>query len=225
MNLKKIVSVFAFLLILDLTFMGYLANRTGLSAAAAPTALDVQIARQGQISPYDPIMRQVAKEEGMDWRLIAAIAYQESRFDPNARSHRGAQGLMQVMSSVAKDFGVSEHQLTDPKTNIQTAVKLFKHIESSLRFGKNTSNEDRIRIVLACYNAGMGHIYDARRLAVKHGANHNSWEQLSHYVALKGTDQWVNDEAVRHGTFNSAETLQFVDKVMNQYAKYCKNYS
>lgn len=205
--------------------MGCMPSRAGWTPAAAPTPLDIQRASQEQISPYDPIMQQVAQEEGVDWRLIAAIAYQESRFDPNARSHRGAQGLMQVMSSVAKDFGVPEHQLTDPKTNIRTAVKLFKHIERSLRFGKNTSDEDRIRIVLACYNAGMGHIYDARRLAVKHGANHNSWNQLSHYVALKGTPQWVRDEAVKHGAFNSTETLQFVDKVMNQYAKYCKKYS
>lgn len=224
MNLKKIVAAFAFLLIFELTFMECLTSRSGLTAAAAPTALEIQIASQGQISPYDPIMRQIAQEEGMDWRLIAAIAYQESRFDPNARSHRGAQGLMQVMKSVARDFGVPENQLTDPKTNIQTAVKLFKHIENSLRFGQNTSDEDRIRIILACYNAGIGHIYDARRLAVKHGANHNSWKQLSPYVALKGTDRWVNDEMVRHGTFNSSETICFVDKVMAQYEKYCKNY-
>ena len=70
----------------------------------------------------------------------------------------------------------------------------------------------------------MGHIIDARRLAVKHGATHNSWEQLSRFVALKGTPEWVDDEAVRHGAFNSGETIGFVDKVMARYSEYCENY-
>ena len=104
------------------------------------------------------------------------------------------------------------------------AVKLIKKIESTLRFGNSTSDEDRIQIVLACYNAGTGHILDARRLAVKQGVNHNSWAQLREYVVLKGTPEWVDDEAVRNGAFNGTETVQFVDKVMVQYSKYCKNY-
>lgn len=223
MNLKKVVFVFALLLISDFTFIG--CSRTAdVFASVAPTAEELEIAGRGQISPYDPIMRQVAREEGMDWRLLAAIAYQESRFDPGARSHRGAQGLMQVMNCVAREFGVPQERISDPKTNIATAVKLIKKIESTLRFGKATSDEDRIRIVLACYNAGMGHILDARRLAVKHGANHNSWTQLSEFVSLKGTAEWVDDEAVRSGAFDGTETLRFVDKVMAQYARYCKNY-
>lgn len=223
MNLKKIVSVFAFLLITDITFTG--CSRTGSTfASVGPTARELEIASRGQISPYDPIMRQVADAEGMDWRFLAAIAHQESRFDPNARSHRGAQGLMQVMNSVARDFGVPAEKINDPKTNIATAVKLLKKIEGTLRFGTRTSEEDRLRIVLACYNAGMGHILDARRLAVKHGVNHNSWAQLSEFVALKGTPEWRDDEAVRSGAFDGTETIRYVDKVMAQYSRYCKNY-
>lgn len=223
MNFKKVVSVFALLLISDFTFTGC-TNTTSVFASVAPTAEELEIASRGQISPYDPIMRQVANEEGMDWRLLAAIAHQESRFNPDARSHRGAQGLMQVMNSVAREFGVPAEKIGDPKTNIATAVKLIKKIEGTLRFGKTTSDEDRIRIVLACYNAGMGHILDARRLAVKHGVNHNSWSQLSQFVSLKGTPEWKDDAAVRSGAFDGTETLQFVDKVMAQYSRYCKNY-
>lgn len=223
MNLKKVVFVFALLLISDFTFTGC-SNTSGVFASVAPTAEELEIASRGQISPYDPIMRQVAREEGIDWRLLAAIAHQESRFDPAARSHKGAQGLMQVMNCVAREFGVPAEKISDPKTNIATAVKLIKKIEGTLRFGKATSEEDRIRIVLACYNAGMGHIIDARRLAVKHGVNHNSWNQLREFVSLKGTAQWVDDEAVRSGAFDGTETLRFVDKVMAQYSRYCKNY-
>lgn len=224
MNLKKVVFVFALLLISDFTFTGCTHNGRRAVVSVAPTARELEIASRGQISPFDPIMRQVAHEEGMDWRLLAAIAYQESRFDPDARSRRGAQGLMQVMNSVAREFGVPIDRISDPRTNIATAVKLIKKIEGTLRFGDATSEEDRIRIVLACYNAGMGHIIDARRLAVKHGANHNSWEQLSRFVALKGTPEWADDEAVRHGAFNSGETIGFVDKVMARYSEYCENY-
>lgn len=224
MNLKKFVFVFALLLISDFTFMGCTATRKSSAASIAPTEQQLTIASQGQISPFDPVMRQVAEEQNMDWRLLAAIAYQESRFNPEARSRRGAQGLMQVMGSVARDFGVPADQISDPKTNIETAVKLIKKIESTLRFGTTTSEEDRIKIVLACYNAGTGHILDARRLAVKQGVNHNSWAQLRQYVVLKGTPEWVDDDAVRNGAFNGTETVQFVDKVMAQYSRYCKNY-
>lgn len=223
MNVKKVVLVFALLLISDFTFIG--CSRTAdVFSSVGPTAEELEIASRGQISPYDPIMRQIAEQAGLDWRLLAAIAHQESRFDPDARSHRGAQGLMQVMGSVAKEFGVPEEKISDPKTNIATAVKLIKKIENTLRFGQATSEEDRIRIVLACYNAGMGHILDARRLAVKQGANHNSWVQLSEFVVLKGTPEWVDDEAVRSGAFDGSETIRYVDKVMAQYSRYCKNY-
>lgn len=223
MNFKKVFIVLALLLISDFAFVG--CSRTSDAfAALGPTAEELAIASQGQISPFDPIMRQVADEEGMDWRWIAAIAHQESRFNPDARSRRGAQGLMQVMGSVAREFGVPAEKIRDPKTNITTAVRLIKKIEGTLRFGQATSPEDRMRIVLACYNAGMGHILDARRLAVKHGVNHNSWTQLSEFVSLKGTPEWVEDEAVRNGAFNGSETVDFVAKVMSKYSQYCRNY-
>lgn len=126
MNLKKVVFVFALLLISDFTFTGCTHNGKRAVVSVAPTARELEIASRGQISPFDPIMRQVAHEEGMDWRLLAAIAYQESRFDPDARSRRGAQGLMQVMNSVAREFGVPIDRISDPRTNIATAVKLIK---------------------------------------------------------------------------------------------------
>lgn len=224
MNLKKVVFAFALLLLSDFIFTGCSSMRTAESLSTRPTDLQLEIASRGQISPFDPLMRQIAEPAGIDWRLLAAIAYQESHFDPNARSHRGARGLMQVMRSVARDFGVPDDRINDPETNITLAVKLLQRIENTLRFSPKTSDDDRTRIILACYNAGMGHIIDARRLAVKHGVNHNSWAQLRPFIAMKGRPEWVDDEAVQNGRFDSAETLQYVDKVMTQYAAYCKNY-
>lgn len=196
---------------------------TGISDPQ-PLVIEAPIAQVEQISPFDQIMRSVAEQEDIDWRWLAAIAYQESRFNPEARSPRGAAGLMQIMGSVAKNFDVTPDQITDPRTNIEVAVKLIKRIESSLRFSSGTSEEDRMKIILACYNGGIGHILDARRLAAKHGANYNHWGSLREYVLIKGTPEFVEDETVRNGAFHGRETVSFVDKVMNKYSQYCKIY-
>lgn len=231
MTFKKVLVVLFVMLTMDLALVGCYNRAYGtrtlsseLELNTTPTAEQIRLASQGTISPYDQLMRQVALEHDMDWRLLAAIAYQESRFNPTVRSSRGAQGLMQVTGSVALQFAVPVEQLADPETNIETAVKLIKRIESSLRFTANTTPEDRTSIMLACYNGGIGHIVDARRLAAKHGVNYNNWNQLRGYVTLKGTPEWVNDEAVRNGAFKGTETVMFVDQVMRKYDHYCENY-
>lgn len=229
MTFKKVLVVLLVILTMDLVLVGcsnQVHGRISINQREVlmPSQERITIASQGTISPYDRLMRQIAIDEQIDWRLLAAIAYQESRFNPSARSTRGAQGLMQVMNSVARQFDVPAEHLSDPQTNIRTAVKLIKRIESMLRFGANTSPADRTSIMLACYNGGIGHIIDARRLAAKQGVNYNSWSQLQKYVTLKGTPEWVNDEAVRNGAFNGSETVQFVDKVMKKYNHYCENY-
>lgn len=231
MTFKKVLVVLFVMLTMDLALVGCYNRAYGtrtlsseLELNTTPTAEQIRLASQGTISPYDQLMRQVALQHDMDWRLLAAIAYQESRFNPTVRSSRGAQGLMQVTSGVARQFAVPVEQLADPETNIETAVKLIKRIESSLRFTSNTTPEDRTSIMLACYNGGIGHIVDARRLAAKHGANYNNWKQLRGYVTLKGTPEWVNDEAVRNGAFKGTETVMFVDQVMRKYDHYCENY-
>ncbi len=190
----------------------------------SPSVADIDAASCGPISPYDQLMRAIGAKENIDWRLLAAIAYQESRFTPEIRSHRGAKGLMQITSKTARAFDTDPDLLNDPAVNITVAVKLLKHIDSSLRFSSSTSPDDRLKITLACYNGGIGHIYDARRLAAKQGANYNSWASLRDYVTMKGTDEWVGDESIRNGSFLGHETVAFVDKVMNTYRKYCENY-
>ena len=176
------------------------------------------------ISEYDPIMQSAADSVGYDWRWLTAIAYQESRFCNEARSVSGAIGLMQVMPRVARSYGVGADEIVDPATNIRTAVQILRTIETTLRFNEATPHTERLKIILACYNGGIGHIIDARRLAAKHGANYNSWEELSKYVRLKGSPEYVNDEAVRNGSFNGRETVDFVSKVMDKYYQYCKEY-
>lgn len=182
----------------------------------------LRAATVGGISPYDEIFREVCGREGYDWRLVSAIAYNESRFNPYVISRKGARGLMQIMPRVARQFGM-EGNIMEPSNNILLAVKVLGKIERSLDFAPETPAEDRIRIVLACYNAGIGHVKDARSLARKFGANPDSWRDVSTYLSMKADPEIAEDEAVRCGRFNGRETLAFVDGVLDRYKTYCNN--
>ena len=196
---------------------------TGFSEWLAQSDIDnAPISSGGIISDYDDILRDAAAKQGLDWRLLSAIAYQESRFRPQSVSNKGALGLMQIMPAVARQFGVSCDEITDPRTNVMIAARLLKKIENSLKLPASTPRNDRMSIVLACYNAGVGHIADARRLAKKYGANPNRWADVSTYLDLKSQPEYYNDEVVRNGIFcGSWQTEGFVDGVMRKYNSYC----
>jgi membrane-bound lytic murein transglycosylase F len=174
------------------------------------------------ISQYDPIIRRVAADKGYDWRLISAIAYTESRFDHRVVSGAGAVGLMQVMPSVATDFKVPHSEMIDPLVNVTMGVGLLDRISKTLRFPSRISERDRLSIILAAYNCGLGRVLDARRLAVKYGENHNSWSVVSKYLVLLDDSEFYNDEVVRCGPFyDDRQTLGFVRKVLRHYDSYC----
>ncbi len=175
------------------------------------------------ISQYDPLIRKVAADKGFDWRLISAIAMQESRFDHDVVSHAGAVGLMQVMPAVARGFKVAPEQMTDPLTNVRMGVGLLEQISKTIRFPHSISQRDRLSITLAAYNCGLGRVLDARRLAVKYGENHNSWNVVSKYLVLLSEPAYYEDQVVRTGIFrDNAQTLGFVRKVLRYYDSYCE---
>ena len=176
----------------------------------------------GATSHYDGLFQKLAREEELDWRLVSAIAYSESKYNAYMVSPRGARGLMQVMPATAEAFQVPLDELMEPETNIRVAVRLIRRIEESLNFAAGTSQNDRTRIILACYNGGIGHVTDARRLAAKHGGDPDSWSDVSRYLELKALPEYANDEVVKCGTFRGAsETLNFVNHVMGSYYAYC----
>jgi membrane-bound lytic murein transglycosylase F len=178
---------------------------------------------QSVISQYDPIMREVATDKGYDWRLIAAIANAESRFDHDVVSGAGAVGLMQIMPVVARQFKVDPQHVADPHTNVTLGVELLDYIEGTFRFPARISEHDRLSIILASYNCGMGHVLDARRLARKYGENPNSWRVVAKYLELKSDPTYYEDEVVRCGAFyDNRQTLGFVRKVMRYYDSYCR---
>ncbi len=155
------------------------------------------------ISQYDPIIREIAQREGMDWRLISAIAYAESRFQSEVRSHAGAIGLMQVMPRIARSQGYTVEQALNPQINVEIAVNVIRKIESSLRL-KGVNEKERVKIILAGYNSGIGNLLNSRKAAYAAGVNYNSWEELKEF-----------------GRVNNPETRGFVDKVMQRWDYYC----
>ncbi len=177
-----------------------------------------------RISSYDDLFRDLCKDTDYDWRLISAIAYSESHFNPHIVSYRGAEGLMQVMPYVARRLGV-QGDMTDPEHNILAALKLLDKIEETLDFAPDTPFVDRMKIMLACYNAGISHLLDARRLARKYGLDPDSWDDVSACLGMKSDPELVKDDGVKFGRFNSSQTIAFVNEVFSKYTSYCANIS
>lgn len=178
--------------------------------------------KSGGISMFDELFKKVCEKEGYDWRLVSAIAYSESRFNPFLVSQRGAKGLMQIMPGVARQFDV-EGDVMDPENNVLLALKILGKIENSLEFSPDATEMDRLKIVLACYNGGIGHVVDARNLARKYGADPDSWKDVANYLTKKSDPEYAHDEVVKNGRFIGRQTLAFVNNVVERYSLYCRN--
>ena len=222
--LKKTFLTFVFLTLLT-TFYGLNANfgpygnRTAGSFIGSAERTEIA----HTISVYDELIRSVSEEEGYDWRLMSAIAYHESRFSPDIVSKRGAAGLMQIMPAVARQFNVTGDRLLDPETNVRLAAQVLSKIDAGLRFAPGTPDDDRMSIILAAYNGGIGHVNDARRLARSHGENPDSWETVARYLALKALPEYYEQQEVRCGRFTGgSQTRAYVRDVLKRYDRYCR---
>ena len=176
-------------------------------------------ASKGQISHYDAIFKQYAIQCGWDWRLLAAQAYQESSFDPNAVSFMGAMGLMQLMPSTARNLGVSDSEVFIPQSNVRGAVKLISQLNT--HYSSIANPDERINFILAAYNAGPGHIDDARALARKYGKDANVWHGNVDAIVLRMSDsQYYNQPEVSHGYFRGSETYNYVLNIRSLWDEY-----
>ncbi|MDE6653395.1 MAG: transglycosylase SLT domain-containing protein, partial [Muribaculaceae bacterium] len=166
--------------------------------------------RNGYASPFDSLFRVHADESAWDWRMLAAQAYQESRFDPTARSWAGAKGLMQIMPGTATGFGLRHTELTDPSRSIQTAVKILDAYDSMLST-KVTNPIERKKFTLAAYNAGPGHVLDAIRLAEKYGLDPQVWDDnVEKAMLMKMNRRYYRDPVVKYGYSRGRETVDYV---------------
>jgi len=171
-----------------------------------------QYQTMGIISPYDDMIKSVADSMGVDWLMITAMMAQESEFNPNSKSWAGAVGLMQV---IPRFVDVEYADLYDPHTNIKEGVRIFKEHMNHYAYLDSTN---QVAFSLAAYNAGMGHVADARRLAIDQNRNPNEWENVAD--ALLKLMQRRYYQHARHGFARGIETVQYVDEIMNRYRTY-----
>jgi|GEM_PF-29683 len=176
------------------------------------------IGRDGRVSPFDALFKTYARAYGLDWRLLASVAYQESKFDASAVSWAGAVGLMQLMPKTASDYEVNPDSLFDPEKNILAAVRLIRNLERQLRSVE--SREHRLKLVLAGFNSGLGHVLDARALARKYGRNPDNWDDVCNYILLKRHQAYYDDPVCKQGYLRGSETANFVTEVWARYEYY-----
>lgn len=184
-----------------------------------PLSADLPEVKNGHISPYDPLFKKHAGQIGWDWQLLASISYQESHFNPTVVSWAGAEGLMGIMPNTAKALGVTPHELKDPDTGIRTGVDCLRRFRQG--FSRITDPVEKMKFTLASYNAGIGHVYDAQRLAEKYGKNPLIWDNnVAEYIRLKSDPEYYNDPVCKHGYLRGSETYNYVEEVMQRYKYY-----
>lgn len=175
--------------------------------------------RSKTISPYDKLIRKYAAELGWDWRMLASVLYQESRFSIGSTSHRGAQGLMQVMPATAKHYEVEN--LLDPEENIIAGTRHLKRLQNMFKKA-GLEGEELIKFTLAAYNAGEGRIIDCRNLAASMELDNNNWDEIVKVIPMMREDSILENEAVKLGKFQGHETIAYVDQVFSHYAAFCQ---
>lgn len=174
--------------------------------------------RSGRISKWDEILKQKSSELGWDWRLVASLVYQESRFQSDATSWMGARGLMQLMPGTAQLYGVDS--LSSPAENVVAGIKYLKMLDDRFKDIVHDPDE-RTKFVLAAYNAGIAHVFDARRLAEKYGRDPNVWDDnVDFFLLNKSNPKYYNDEVVFYGYCRGEESYNYVNDILQRFEHY-----
>ena len=179
---------------------------------------DFFTAKCGCISPYDDLIKDFAEDIDWDWRLLTSLIYQESGFDPNSASWAGAQGLMQLMPETAAEYGLDS--TANPQDNIEAGVEYLKWLE--VQFEEKVADSlERRKFVLAAYNVGLGHIFDAMRLAEKYELNPQMWkDNVAEMILKKSNPTYYRDEVVHYGYCRGTETYKYVNEIYSRFEHY-----
>jgi membrane-bound lytic murein transglycosylase F len=195
-----------------------------------PTSLDEKSDKF--IQNYGDFVKKYSEKYGIDWRLTLAVVKVESRFHANAESHMGAAGLMQIMpvtqAQLATELGYDEAAFDRPHVNIHGGIyyinKLYKI------FGEqNLTEENRIRFTLAAYNAGLGRILDAQKIAFYMKDDPKEWSSVKNSLSLLSKQYssihrriW-EERKPSNGYFRQwKQTTRYVEEVIGEYNSYCR---
>ncbi len=169
------------------------------------------------ISPYDDLIQASADSLGWDWRLMAAMVFQESKFNPDLESWAGARGLMQLMPRTAESFGVTDR--TDPKESIRAGTEILELLWN--RFEDIPDSVQRIKFTMAAYNCGYGHVDDARNLAYEEGLDMYRWDNHVEETILKlSYPEYYNKPIIKYGYVRGIEPYTYVRQVFDRFANY-----
>ncbi len=167
---------------------------------------------QTRLPLYREQFEEVSKQYGLPWTLLAAQAYQESRWDRHAKSPTGVRGLMMLTRDTASSLGI-ENRL-DPHKSIEGGARYFAYLKNQVH--ENIVHRDRTWMALAAYNVGMGHIKDAQRLAERMDKNPYSWKDLRTVLPLLAKKQYY--KSLRYGYARGWEPVQYVKRIRAYHA-------
>lgn len=180
----------------------------------------IELMSRNGISQYDHLFKIYGQQIGWDWKLLAAMAYKESKFDPMTVSWAGACGLMQLMPKTAISLGAdSVQQMFDPEVSVSLCAKYLKKLEKL--FPSVTDPDEKVKFTLAAYNSGPAHIFDARALARKYGKDPDVWfGNVEHYILLKSEPEFYTDSVCKYGYCRGIEVVTYVKQVINKWEQY-----
>jgi membrane-bound lytic murein transglycosylase F len=166
------------------------------------------------ISPFDTIFETVAGHNGVDWRLLAAIAFEESGFDAKNEAWNGGEGLFGMLPATGRELGASD--LKDPKAATTAAAVYLNRLGA--QFASVTNDGDRQRLALAAFACGAGHVSDARLVATRHKLDPDQWVNVAASLRLLSRAEYAGK--AEYGYVRGSEVAGYVDRVWGLYRAY-----
>ncbi|MEZ9231795.1 membrane-bound lytic murein transglycosylase MltF [Vibrio amylolyticus] len=188
---------------LEEKYIGHIGSFDYVDTRAFIRALD------SKLPEWSPLFKQYSEE--FDWRLIAALAYQESHWNPVARSPTGVRGMMMLTLPTAKSVGVTNR--LDPEQSVRGGVEYLRKMVD--RIPDSISEHEKIWFALASYNVGFGHVMDARRLTKRQGANQNAWADVKDRLPLLRQKKYYSQSY--YGFARGDEARNYVENIRRYY--------
>lgn len=156
---------------------------------------------------YQDLIEDIASQYNIDWRLLAAIAYQESHWNPHAKSPTGVRGMMMLTQGTANDMGIKNR--LDASQSLRGGAKYLNRMLR--RLPKDITAPDRTWFALAAYNVGLGHVKDAQKITEFHGGNANKWADVKQYLPLLEKREW--NRFTTYGHARGSEPVSYVQNI------------
>ncbi|MDX1589507.1 MAG: membrane-bound lytic murein transglycosylase MltF [Oleiphilaceae bacterium] len=166
---------------------------------------------ENRLPRYRTLFQKAAEEYDLDWRLVAAIGYQESHWNPSAVSPTGVRGLMMLTLPTARQMGVKDR--VDPASSIWGGTRYFRRMKN--RLPERIKDPDRTWLALAAYNVGFGHMEDARVLTQRHGEDPDKWMDVKEHLPLLAQKKWYTQ--TRYGYARGWEPVIYVQNIRRYY--------